>query len=204
MPEDPVLIKTIVTTDLAERIAAQYGVETINVLTGFKYIGETIGRLEAQGQAGRFIFGFEESLGYLTGRYVRDKDGVNAALSVCDMYAWYAAQGIPLWTRLNQLYAEYGFCLNTQHSYTFDGPSGPARMRAIMASLRNGVATLGKNRVVQVVDYAPGIDGLPRADVLRFALAGGASVGLGLWEGAAVTVGAGEGVTTAGASSHAM
>ena len=176
MPLNPLVIKTIVTTDLAERIAAQYGVETINVLTGFKYIGEAIGRLEAQGQAGRFIFGFEESLGYLTGRYVRDKDGVNAALSVCDMYAWYAAQGIPLWMRLNQLYAEYGFCLNTQHSYTFDGPSGPARMRAIMASLRNGVATLGKNRVVQVVDYAPGIDGLPRADVLRFALASGASV----------------------------
>ena len=94
MPKDPVLVKTIVTVDLAERIAEHYGVETRNVLTGFKYIGEQIGLLEKTGEEKRYLFGFEESYGYLTGTYVRDKDGVDGAVMICEMFSFYAARGI--------------------------------------------------------------------------------------------------------------
>ena len=106
MPEHPVMIKTIVTIDMAERIAAHYGVETKNVLTGFKFIGEQIGLLEEKGQESSYIFGFEESYGYLSGSYVRDKDGVNAAFLICEMFAYYKAQGISLWQKLKELYPD--------------------------------------------------------------------------------------------------
>lgn len=96
MPKDPVMAKTIVTIDMAERIAAKYGVRTLNVLTGFKFIGEQIGLLEKQGKEDSYIFGMEESYGYLSGSYVRDKDGVNAAFLICEMFAYYASQGIGL------------------------------------------------------------------------------------------------------------
>ena len=175
MPEGPVLVKTIVTTDLAERVAAKYGVDTVNVLTGFKYIGETIGRLEAQGRADRYIFGFEESYGYLSGPHVRDKDAVNASLMIAEMFAWYRAQGIGLLTRLEQLYSEFGYCLNTLHSYTFEGSKGFAQMQQAMAALRGGLTRLGGLKVERLLDYGPGLDGLPKSDVLKFLLAGGAS-----------------------------
>ena len=116
MPENPVMIKTIVTIDMAERIADHYGVSTRNVLTGFKFIGEQIGLLEKEGQEQRYIFGFEESYGYLSGSYVRDKDGVDAAFMICEMFAYYKAQNISLWERLQKLYQTYGYCLNTLHS----------------------------------------------------------------------------------------
>ena len=176
MPERPVMVKTIVTTDMAQRIAEKHGVETVNVLTGFKYIGETIGKLEAEGQEGRYIFGFEESYGYLTGGYVRDKDGVNAALMICEMFAWYRARGIGLMARLEQLYAEFGTCLNAQHSYAFEGPKGFEQMRAAMQTLRGGVDEIGGRKVEKLLDYAPGLDGLPRSNVLKFRLSGGASL----------------------------
>ena len=176
MPKYPLVIKSIVTTAMIERIAARYDVAVQNVLTGFKYIGEILGRLEKRGQSDRFILGLEESLGYLTGSYVRDKDGVDAALMICDMHAWYAARGLELWTRLGQLYDEYGFCLDTQRSYTFDGAAGSDRMQRIMNTLRNGLRTLGDRRVVRVEDYAHGIDDLPKSNVLRFSLADGATV----------------------------
>ncbi len=176
MPERPVLVKTIVTTDMAERIAAKYGVETVNVLTGFKYIGETIGRLEAQGRADRYIFGFEESYGYLSGTYVRDKDAVNAAFMICEMFAWYKSRGVGLMERLNQLYAEFGCCLNTLHSYQFEGSAGFARMQAIMAAFRRPIDRLGGRRVDRVLDYAAGLDGLPASDVLKFRLDGASVV----------------------------
>ncbi len=176
MPENPVMVKTIVTADMAERIAGKYGVQTVNVLTGFKYIGETIARLEAQGAADRYIFGFEESYGYLTGSYVRDKDAVDAALMICDMYAWYRAQGVSLWERLEQLYAEYGYCLNTLHSYEFEGAKGFEAMQSAMRALRGGVAALGGRQVIRALDYAPGLEGLPKSDVLKFLLSGGSSV----------------------------
>ncbi len=175
MPKDPVLVKTIVTTDLAERVAAKYGVDTVNVLTGFKYIGETIGRLEAQGRADRYIFGFEESYGYLSGAHVRDKDAVNASLMIADMFAWYRAQGVGLLARLEQLYAEFGYCLNTLHSYEFEGSKGFMQMQQAMAALRGGLTQLGGLKVEKLLDYGPGLDGLPKSDVLKFLLAGGAS-----------------------------
>lgn len=110
--------------DLAERIAADYGVRTVNVLTGFKFIGEQIGLLEKAGKENSYIFGFEESYGYLTGTYVRDKDGVNGAYMICEMFSYYATQGISLLDKLEELYKKYGYCLNTLHSYEFNGPAG--------------------------------------------------------------------------------
>lgn len=176
MPADPVLIKTIVTTDMAERIAAHYGVRTVNVLTGFKFIGEQIGRLEAQGRLNSYVFGFEESYGYLSGPYVRDKDGVGAACLICEMFSYYAARGVSLLDRLEQLYADYGYCLNTLHSYTYDGSAGFARMQAVMQGLRGGVASFGSRRVLRVLDYAGGLNGLPKSDVLKFILEGGCTL----------------------------
>ena len=176
MPADPVMIKSIVTTDMAERIAAHYGVKTINVLTGFKFIGEQIGRLEAQGRLGSYLFGFEESYGYLSGPYVRDKDGVGASCLICEMFSYYAARGVSLLDRLEQLYADYGYCLNTLHSYTYDGSAGFARMQSVMQALRAGVASFGTRKVLRVLDYAEGLDGLPRSDVLKFILADGCAL----------------------------
>ena len=170
MPEHPVMIKTIVTIDMAERIAAHYGVETKNVLTGFKFIGEQIGLLEEKGQESSYIFGFEESYGYLSGSYVRDKDGVNAAFLICEMFAYYKAQGISLWRKLKELYQTYGYCLNTLHSFTFEGAAGFLRMKEIMASLRQGIDMIGGKRVLECLDYLRGLDGLPKSDVLKFML----------------------------------
>lgn len=170
MPEYPVMIKTIVTIDMAERIAAHYGVETKNVLTGFKFIGEQIGLLEQAGQERRYIFGFEESYGYLSGSYVRDKDGVDAAFLICEMFAYYKAQGIGLWQKLEELYQTYGYCLNTLHSFVFEGAAGFRKMKDIMASLRRGVESIGDKKVLKCLDYSEGLDGLPKSDVLKFIL----------------------------------
>ena len=176
MPAHPVAVKTIVTTDLAARIAADYGVETVNVLTGFKFIGEVIGRLERAGRAADYIFGFEESYGYLSGTYVRDKDAVNAAFLICEMYAWYHAQGVTLPEALEAIYRKYGYCLNTLGSFTFEGSAGFAKMQDIMRFLRTAVDHLGAARIRQVLDYAEGLDGLPKSDVLKFLLEDGSSV----------------------------
>ena len=179
MPADPVMVKTIVTMDLAERIAADYGVRTLNVLTGFKYIGEQIGLLESRGKADSYIFGFEESYGYLSGSYVRDKDGVDGAFLICEMFGYYAARGISLWEKLGQLYKKYGYCLNTLHSYEFDGSAGFRKMQALMASFRADVTvgtTLGGKKIQKVLDYSAGLDGLPKADVLKYLLEGNCSV----------------------------
>ena len=176
MPEKPVMVKTIVTMDLAERIAAHYGLETRNVLTGFKYIGEQIGLLEAQGQKERYVFGFEESYGYLTGTYVRDKDGVGGAYMICEMFSYYAARGIRLTDKLRQLYREYGYCRNTLHSFQFEGSAGFAKMQRIMARFRQGIPSFGGLRVEKLLDYSLGLDGLPKSDVLKFLLEGGCSL----------------------------
>ena len=121
MPKNPVMVKTIVTIDMAERIAANYSVKTVNVLTGFKFIGEQIGLLEKSGSEDSYIFGFEESYGYLSGTYVRDKDAVDAAFLICEMFAYYKSKRISLSEKLAELYKKYGYCLNTLHSYEFDG-----------------------------------------------------------------------------------
>ena len=177
LPKDPVMVKTIVTMDLGERIAAHYGVETINVLTGFKFIGEQIGRLEKEGHPERYVFGFEESYGYLTGSYVRDKDAVDGALMICEMFCFYKTQGISLLDRLQALYAEYGYCLNTLHSFTFEGSAGFEKMQKIMQRFRTEApdAFAGK-KVEKVLDYLPGLDGLPKSDVLKYLLSDHCSV----------------------------
>lgn len=170
MPEDPVMIKTIVTMDLAERIAAHYGVRTINVLTGFKFIGEQIGLLEAMGRQDSYLFGFEESYGYLSGTYVRDKDAVNGALLICEMFVYYRSQGIRLTEKLEELYRTYGFCLNTLHSYAFEGSAGLMEMQKIMTGFRGGMEQIGGKKVLNCLDYSRGIDNLPKSDVLKFLL----------------------------------
>ena len=176
MPKDPVFIKTIVTSDMAQRIATHYNVKTINVLTGFKYIGEQIGIMEAQGHPERFILGFEESYGYLSGPHVRDKDAVNASFLICEMFAFYKTRGISLLEKLNGLYKDYGYCLITQHSYEFPGSAGFEKMKAIMDGLRKTKLTsAGGLEVKDVVDYGKGIDGLPKANVIKFILDGNCS-----------------------------
>lgn len=170
MPEDPVMIKTIVTTDMGEQIAEHYHVRTVNVLTGFKFIGEQIGLLEKRGKEDSYIFGFEESYGYLTGTYVRDKDGVNGAYMICEMFAYYASKGISLLDKLQELYEIYGYRLNTLHSYEFEGPSGFKKMQEIMAEFRNGLDTIGPKKVENVLDYEKGLNGLPKSDVLKYLL----------------------------------
>lgn len=182
MPADPVMVKTIVTTDMGEQIAAHYGVRTINVLTGFKFIGEQIGLLEKQGKADSYIFGFEESYGYLSGSYVRDKDGVNGATLICEMFSYYATQGISLLDKLNELYQTYGYRLNTLHSYEFDGSAGFAKMQGIMKTFREEVGpskrvnTFADKKIEKALDYSQGLDGLPKSDVLKYLLEGHCSV----------------------------
>jgi phosphoglucomutase len=161
-------VKTIVTTDLAEKIAAHYGVETINVLTGFKYIGEVIGRLEKEGRESDYVCGFEESFGYLTGTYVRDKDGVNAAFLICEMFAFYRTRGISLTERLNELYGTYGYCRNTLHSYEFKGSAGMRKMEEIMEGFHRGLEQIGGQKTVRTEDYSRGLYGLPASDVMKF------------------------------------
>lgn len=176
MPVEPVMIKTIVTIDMAERIAAHYGVHTINVLTGFKFIGEQIGLLEKQGKEESYIFGFEESYGYLSGSYVRDKDAVDGAFLICEMFAYYKTRGISLIEKLNDLYKTYGYTLNTLHSYTFEGLSGAEKMQNIMRSFHDGVSEFAGSKVINILDYSIGIEGLPKSDVLKYILEGNNSI----------------------------
>lgn len=176
MPENPVFVKTIVTIDMAERIAKDYGVRCINVLTGFKYIGEQIGLLEQEGHLDSYLFGFEESYGYLSGSYVRDKDAVNGSLLISEMAAFYRARGITLPERLEELYKRYGYCLNTLHSYTFTGAAGFEGMQKLMERFRHEQTKLGAEDVVDCLDYMEGVNGLPRADVLKFCLKDNGSV----------------------------
>ena len=166
MPANPVMVKTIVTTDLGQQIAMHYGVKTINVLTGFKFIGEQIGRLEAEGTPESYIFGFEESYGYLSGSYVRDKDAVDGAFLICEMFAYYKTKGISLLDKLNELYNTYGYCLNTLHSYEFEGASGFDKMQNIMASFRGDIKEFAGMKIETCLDYNLGIDNLPKSDVL--------------------------------------
>ena len=177
MPNDPVVIKTIVTTDMVEQIASHYGVRTVNVLTGFKYIGEQIGLLEKQGKADSYIFGFEESYGYLSGSYVRDKDAVDAAFLICEMFCYYKTRGISLLDKLEELYQRHGYCLNTLYSYQFEGAAGFAKMKEIMKDFQTaGITAFGGRKVETLLDYNTGIDGLPKENVLKFLLEGHGSV----------------------------
>ena len=173
MPRSPVAVTTIVSTAMAGPVAEHYGVELRRTLTGFKYIGEQIGLLEAAGEKDRYIFGFEESYGYLSGSHVRDKDAVNAVMLACECAAWYAAKGMTLLDAMNALYEEYGFYRNGLLSRTFEGQDGMEALAALMKSLRAAPPEeIAGRRVVDVVDYLTGSTGLIPADVLEFRLAG--------------------------------
>lgn len=178
MPENPVAVKSIVSTPLADAVAQNYGVEMRSVLTGFKWIGDQIAGLEAQGQVDRFIFGFEESYGYLAGPYVRDKDAIIGSMLICEMAAYYRSIGSSIKERLEAIYAKYGRYLNKVDSYEFPGLSGMDKMAGIMDSLRNNPpADFAGYKVTKVTDYLkPELTGLPAANVLIYSLEGGASV----------------------------
>jgi phosphoglucomutase len=193
LPEAPVAMKTIVSTRMAEAVASAYGVEMINLLTGFKYIGEQIGLLAAKGQADRFMFGFEESYGYLGGHYVRDKDAVNAAMLVCEAAAYYKKQGKTLVDRMEELYNAYGWYQSDVMDFRFEGAAGVEKMKSILSKLRQEPPQeLIGLRVTEQADYSMGkrrilgggcdmaagyrlID-LPYADMLEYVLEDGSSV----------------------------
>ena len=178
MPKDPVAVMSIVSTPLADAVAKNYGVELRHVLTGFKWIGDQIAQLEAAGEVDRFIFGFEESYGYLAGPYVRDKDAVIGSMLICEMAAYYRSIGSSIKQRLEEIYAQYGRYLNKVDSYEFPGLSGMDKMKGIMDSLRSEPPKeFAGKAVVKVTDYAkPEETGLPKANVLIYGLEDGASV----------------------------
>ena len=178
MPANPVAVKSIVSTPLADAVAANYGVEMRSVLTGFKWIGDQIAGLEAAGEVDRFIFGFEESYGYLAGPYVRDKDAVIGSMLICEMAAYYRSIGSSIKQRLEEIYEKYGRYLNKVDSFEFPGLSGMDKMAGIMDDLRqNPPVEIGGYAVAKVTDYKkPEETGLPAANVLIYALEGGATV----------------------------
>ena len=154
LPAKPVAVKTIVTTDITQKIADKYGIELIEVLTGFKFIGEQIGFLEEKGETDRYIFGFEESYGYLAGGYVRDKDAVVASMLICEMAAFYRAQGISLIEARKRMYEEYGSYCNKLDNFAFEGESGMAKMQEIMNSIRTNVPKdIAGTKTVAFADY---------------------------------------------------
>ena len=178
MPKNPVAVKSIVSTPLADAVAAHYGVEMRNVLTGFKWIGDQIAQLEAAGEVDRFIFGFEESYGYLAGPYVRDKDAIIGSMLICEMAAYYRSIGSSIKQRLEEIYAQYGRYLNKVDSFEFPGLSGMDKMAGIMDGLRKDPpAEFAGKKVVKAVDYAkPEETGLPKANVLIYSLDDGSTV----------------------------
>ena len=178
MPKNPVAVKSIVSTPLADAVAKSYGVEMRSVLTGFKWIGDQIANLEAAGEVDRFIFGFEESYGYLAGPYVRDKDAIIGSMLICEMAAYYRSIGSSIKERLESIYQKFGRYLNKVDSFEFPGLSGMDKMAGIMDSLRkNPPAEIGGYKVETVTDYLqPEKTGLPAANVLIYALEGGATV----------------------------
>lgn len=188
MPKNPVTVKTIVTTDIIMKIAEKYGVEVIEVLTGFKFIGEQIGILEKKGEEDRFIFGYEESYGYLAGSYVRDKDAVIASMLICEMAAFYRTKGISLLQARENMYKTYGVYYHTQQSFTFEGKAGMEKMNSIMSNLReNPPKEIGGLKVIFFDDYLESASlnvstneksaiALPKSDVLSFVLTDGAKV----------------------------
>lgn len=184
LPEKPVMVKTIVTSILLNRICEKYGCELKNVLTGFKYIGEVILNLEKKNEENRFVFGFEESYGYLAGTYVRDKDAVVASMLICEMAAYFKKQGKTLAQVIDGIYEEYGYYLNTTLSYEFSGAAGMQKMADIMSGLRaNMPEEICGYKVVKTADYSLSIEkdlvnntettiDLPKSNVIQFNLEG--------------------------------
>lgn len=188
LPKNPIVVRTIVTSLLIDKICEKYNCELKKVLTGFKYIGEVILKLEEKNEKERFVFGFEESYGYLSGTYVRDKDAVVASMLICEMAAYYRKQGKTLANVIDEIYKEYGYYRNTTLSFEFDGASGMKKMQEIMDNLRkNPLKTINGHDVKTVYDYLESeekdvetgkitpID-LPKSNVLHFCLGGDAVI----------------------------
>ena len=183
MPDRPAVISTIVSTDMNEPVAAEYGIELFKVLTGFKYIGEKIGELEAKGERDRFIFGYEESYGYLAGSYVRDKDAVNASMLICEMALYYKRQGKTLVDAMGDLYQKHGHYINDLLNFAFEGQDGMNKMSGMMDALRRAAPEqIAGYRVIGHSDYETRIrfDGeeqspidLPKSNVLEYRLENG-------------------------------
>ena len=175
MPERAVAVESIVSTPLAEKVAEHYGVELRHTLTGFKWIGDQIAKLEDDGEVDRFIFGFEESYGYLAGPYVRDKDAIIGSMLICEMAAYYRSIGSSIKQRLEEIYAQYGRYLNVVDAYEFPGLSGMDKMAGIMKDLReNAPNDFGGKKVTKVTDYLDTAStGLPKSNVLRYDLEDG-------------------------------
>lgn len=188
LPENPVITKSFVTTPLVERVAADYGCEVVNLLTGFKYIGEYITNLEKKNEDNRFIVGMEESYGYLSGTHARDKDAVVASLLISEMAAYYKGKGMSLYDVMNSLYEKYGFYINKLLNFAFEGQSGMEKMLGIMDKLRNHTPVqISKLRVIEAADYMKSVRvdtttgekseiTLPKSNVLAYKLEGGNSV----------------------------
>ena len=170
LPEDPIIVKTIVTSKMADAVAAKYGVKVVDVLTGFKYIGDVINKLEQKGEKKRFVFGFEESCGYLKGTYVRDKDGVVAAALVAECASYYKRQGKTLLDRMNELYDEFGNYLLETVSYRFEGADGAEVKRQLLDNLRgNPLKEVAGEEVCAYCDFLTQTEyDLPKSNVMRF------------------------------------
>lgn len=188
LPKNPIAVKTIVSTEICQKIADAYGCELINVLTGFKFIGEQIGILEEKGEEDRYVFGFEESYGYLAGSYVRDKDAVIASMLICEMTAYYKEQGATLADVLDNIYKRYGYYYCSQKSFTCEGQTGMAKIAGIMESLRSSSpAEIAGSAVIKINDYDRSVSidpktgaqtklTLPQSNVISFFLADGSSL----------------------------
>ena len=178
LPRNPVAVKSIVSTPLADKVAADYGVELRHTLTGFKWIGEQIKFLEEKGEQDRFIFGFEESYGYLSGTAVRDKDAVVASMLICEMAAYYRKNGSSIKKRLEEIYKKYGYYLNAVDSFSFPGLSGMDKMQGIMETLRkNGPKDFAGIAVKECIDYLDSEKtGLPKSNVLLYNLENGENI----------------------------
>lgn len=168
MPLHPVMVKTIVSSSLIDQIAKQYNAEVRNVLTGFKYIGEQIKNLEQLNRKDDYIFGFEESCGYLSGSHARDKDAINAVLLIAEMTAYYKKQGKSLSQALSELYAKYGYQINRTEAFEFPGQVGFEKMQNIMKEFKENLKELGGHKLIESLDYSKGINGLPKSNVLSF------------------------------------
>ena len=176
MPKKPFTVTTVVSTDMVDVIAKHYSVEMFRVLTGFKYIGEIIARHEVKHEENNYLFGFEESYGYLSHTLVRDKDAVNGAFMIAEMFAYYKTQGVSLIDKLNELYEKFGYFLNKVDNFAFEGAAGFDKMKQIMATFRNNIENIAGFKVKETLDFSKGINGLPKSDVLKFILENGSSV----------------------------
>ncbi len=186
MPKDPIAVTTIVSTDMADPVAEHYGIRCVRVLTGFKYIGDQIALLEAKGEEDRFLLGFEESYGYLSGGYVRDKDAVDASMLICQMAWYYKQKGMTLVDAMEALYRQFGYYTNAVENFAFEGEDGMLAMGKIMDTLRqNAPAEIAGRKVTGWSDYKLSIrkDGetetvisLPKSNVLEYRLEGGSKV----------------------------